>query len=262
MNFQSLVYSQRPDVQGHPVDDWWNLWGASELRAKLAKLGRQDVLKVAGNDNNWLKQWYIQNGSYEYPNIWTAGTPAPAKKKPIAEQYTAATGGAPKQTKTFGEVLPYAQAWKKLQPGAAASAAQQVGSEIQRAYNSAVRNYMNSMAGAGGGRFGRALGGVGSIWAQSERDRKAQELDWVNQYERGFQDLFYNPSQEIWANAMTTGGTGKAPEMPSWDQFVQEYGASLPGAVATGGTEKGGNRSLPSPVYGGWGNKGGGYKLF
>lgn len=253
--FQQLVYSQRPDVRGHSVNDWWTLWGANELRSKLQQLGRQDVLNVAGNDNNWLKQWYIQNGSYEYPNIWQASVKQEAPKEPIAKQYAAAGGTAPKTTKTFEEVLPYFSAWSKLRPGAEASAYQQVRPEIQRAYNAAMQNYMNQMASAGGGRFGRALGGTGDIWAQYEREKKAQVQDWINQYEQGFRELFYEPSEEIWTNAMTQGTTGTVPKIPTWEQYARDYGIDIP-------TSKGGDRSLPSPIYSGFGNKGGGYKLF
>lgn len=76
--FRDIIASQRPDViaAGVPLEAWWQQNGAPELRARLAALGRQDVLNVAGNDNNWLRQWYLQNGSGEYQNIW-AGNQRP-----------------------------------------------------------------------------------------------------------------------------------------------------------------------------------------
>ena len=82
--FYEILRVQRPDVikAGVPVHLWWDKNGAKELRRKLKEAGRQDVLNIAGTDNQWLKAWYVKNGSKEYadvPFIWGYEKPDPCK---------------------------------------------------------------------------------------------------------------------------------------------------------------------------------------
>jgi len=117
--FSELLLSQRPDVQGHSVNDWWNLWGAGELRDQLQRLGRTDVLQHVGGDNNLLRDWYTQWGTQEYPNIWQAqATPQKSKAQQMAE----AIVGKMKTPGDFSKVM----AWQDyFDPELARSAASQ-----------------------------------------------------------------------------------------------------------------------------------------
>jgi hypothetical protein len=230
--FTQLIYSQRPDVQGHPANDWWQLWGANELRQQLAALGRQDVLDNVGNNDELLKMWYTNNGTQEYPNIWQASQVPAAPQPGMAEQFTASAGSAPKAA-TFEETLPYEKAWGALAPTAYQSALQQISPEIMRQYNAAKQSYMNALASSGGGRFGRGMGGLGTIQAESERSKKAQALDWTNVYEQGFRDLWYTPQENTWASAMTQGKTPRTPAIPTWENYASQYNAMNPGTPIT-----------------------------
>jgi len=118
-SFSEVLLSQRPDVAGHPVDDWWTLWGAKELRDQLQRLGRQDVLANVGGNDEILKMWYQDYGSKEYPNIWQAQA---VPQKSNAEQMAEAIVGKMKTPGDFSKVM----AWKDyFDPDLARSAAAQ-----------------------------------------------------------------------------------------------------------------------------------------
>ncbi len=226
-----MLQQQRPTEFGAgtgydpgSMDLWWNAYGAPELKQRLAELGRQDVLNAMGDDNGALKTWYSTSGVQEYPNIWQASA---APQQGLAEGFAAAGGSAPK-TPTFEETLPYEKAWGQLAPTAYQSALQQVSPEIARQYDQAKRSYVTSLANTGGGRFGRAVGGLGNVWAESERDKKAQAQDWTNLYEQGFNTLWWDPSETAWNTAMTQGKTPTMPTVPGWQQYANMYNSANP----------------------------------
>lgn len=124
----------------------------------------------------------------------------------------------------FSQVLPFYQAWQKLLPTVQQEGATQINPFIQRALGQQTRAYNTGLATTGGGRFGRGVGGVGSIQAEMERQRKSQLQDWTNTQQQGFQNLFYNPTEQAWNRAAELGQNPKTPEIPTWDQFTKQYG--------------------------------------
>lgn len=111
----------------------------------------------------------------------------------------------------FGEKMPYYDSWEQLEPFARQQAASMVNPEAMRQFDQAQQGYMSGMASSGGGRFGRAWGGMGGMEAEAERNRQAQMQDLVNLYQQGYTDMFYNPAQEAWGKGLTQA---KAPVMP------------------------------------------------
>lgn len=221
--FQQLLAKQRPDViqAGVPIDAWWQQNGAPELRAQLAALGRQDVLNVAGNDNNWLMQWYLQNGSYEYPNIWQPQGGAPqtaAPQQSIASQYAQGAADQAPTIPSWQAELPWESLKSQFQPQFEGSAQQFVAPEVNRQYKQSARDYMNNMASVGGGRFGRGWGGVGSLGATAQRSLKEQMLDYVNQYNSALGE-WYGKTGEEWGKAATAGNVYDY-NVPSYAEFT------------------------------------------
>lgn len=159
-------------------------------------------------------------------NTTTSDTGGTAPSQSLAEQYAAPAVDQAPTGPTFSEVLPFYEAWGKLQPQADLAIGQQIDPEIQRNLKSTTRDYMGQLASSGGGRFGRAQGGVGAIQAQSARDRAAQLEDWRSTYRTGFQDLFYKPSEEAWTKGMTLGTQQTRPEIPTWADFQQQMGVT------------------------------------
>lgn len=150
----------------------------------------------------------------------------------LAQQY-ASSQIQPYNSPLFSEVLPFTKAWEAIAPQAKSAGVSQINPEAMRQYNTQYQGYMNDMASSGGGRFGRAWGGVGSLQAESERQRQASIQDWLNQYQQGYKQLFYDPSQQAWDSAITMG---KAPnqtlkQTPTWDQLYGQYQSQLGGTA-------------------------------
>ena len=169
---------------------------------------------------------------YAGQKLQTAATPATAAAiKPttsLASQYAApAVQNAPTSPQ-FEEVLPFYDAWSGIVPQASQAAASQINPELMREYSSANRNYMMGMTGSGGERFGRALAGVGDLKAATERSRQAQMQDWLNQYQQGYKEMFYNPSREAWNKAVTQGKTPDQglTKIPTWNDLYDKYSSS------------------------------------
>jgi hypothetical protein len=124
----------------------------------------------------------------------------------------------------FSEILPYEKAWEMMLPAIQQEAAVVVNPFIDRDLKSAARSYMTDLAGGGGGRFGRGLGGVGHIFAQSEQQRKAQMEDFINAREQGFETGIYNPTEEAWTRAIELGQSKKAQKMATYDELAKRFG--------------------------------------
>lgn len=161
----------------------------------------------------------------------TAPTPAqPAV--PLSRQYTDPLTGQLKtagEIPQFQEVLPYMETWKeRLEPGAMKTGEQLLRPEVMRDYNAANYNYRMGMTGSGGERFGRALGGLGDLKAQSGRQYNALLNDWTAQQKQGWTDLWYNKQNDMWNKGITQvkpGGVYKdVPEIPTWDSYYDKYG--------------------------------------
>ena len=154
--------------------------------------------------------------------------PAPVAPTPLADQYSApgvTAGQNASATPQFEQVMPFYDAWGRMIPQATQAAASQIDPELQRGFKSNYNNYMGGMTNAGGERFGRALGGIGDLKAATERDRNAQLQDWLSSYQKGYQDIFYNPSRDAWNSAITQG---KAPDqtltnIPTWTDVESKF---------------------------------------
>jgi hypothetical protein len=146
----------------------------------------------------------------------------------LASQYAApAVQNAPTSPQ-FEQVLPFYDAWAGMVPQASQAAASQINPELMRDYNAANRNYMMGMTGSGGQRFGRGLAGVGDLKAATERSRQGQMQDWLNQYQQGYKEMFYNPSRDAWNSAVTQGKTPdqSLTKIPTWNDLYDKYSSS------------------------------------
>jgi len=136
----------------------------------------------------------------------------------------------------FQDVLPFYKSWEKLLPAAQGAAAEQVNPELNRQYNTQLMNTMYGIA-QGGGRGSQTWGNVSQLGAETERQRKAGILDWLNKYQQGYRELFYNPAQEAFNRATTLNPT-KTPTvagMPtSWNDFMKQYQPGTETGMGTG----------------------------
>jgi len=213
----------------------------------------QDIMKIPGLSGSsferqkqyWDKMGYGggYQGSYNQNiklinSLKNSGqgvnTAAPATTN-LAEQYSN-QAGANKTYKgpVFSQVLPFQNAWSSLLPTVEAEGASQINPFIQRDLNAQSRGFLNQLASTGGGRLGRATGGLGEIQAGAERDRKAQLLDWINQRKSGFENLFYNPSRDAFNNAIELGQTPTTPKIPTYGDFAKTMGDTITNQPAQG----------------------------
>lgn len=179
----------------------------------------------------------------------------------LARQYTDPLTGQLKnaaEIPQYENVMPFYDAWGRMVPQATMAAESQINPESLRQYNSAYGQYMSGMTSAGGQRFGRALGEVGNIKATAERDRQAQLQDWLNAYQTGYKDLFYNPSRDAWNTARTQANfDSKQYTIPTWNDVYEKYNTAygVQGAQTPQAGFNGGSPFYPtqpsSPQYGG-----------
>jgi hypothetical protein len=175
------------------------------------------------NQNLWLLG-QIQRGNYgtqaqSAPAAQQAPTSSPDTN--LAQSY-ADQAGAKNVYKgpVFGEVLPFQKAWAQMQPTVEAEANAQVNPFIQRQQKAQSSQFYNQLAGQGASRFGSAQGGIGTIQADMEKQRRAQIMDWMNQKQQGFTQLWYNPTEANYNKAIEIGKTPDAPKVPTWDEFA------------------------------------------
>ena len=231
-----LVGKFRPDVAAAGVDpvQWWYGPGWQEFKGALGNLGRTDVLQQRGGSPEDLAAWYVDYGQREHPNIWAArGTQIPGvgvgvKEPDLAQQYAGAAGEAP-TAPTLRELLPYETAWGQFEPFAREQAEYEVAPEAARQYQQAARGYVGDMAGAGGGRFGRAWGGLGALGAEHERQRKYDVQSMYGTLKAGF-DPVYGALEESWTKGMTQAkppsegwGAYAQSKLPSWEDLQKQY---------------------------------------
>jgi len=152
---------------------------------------------------------------------------------PVAQQVVSSLP-KPIDQPSFSQVLPFEKGWERIVPGARAAAISQINPEAMRQYNIAYQSYMNNLASMGGGRFGGAgMGGLGSLQAESERQRQASIQDWLNQYQQGYKQLFYDPSQQAWDRALTLGQAPNTSltKSPTWDKLYSKYQSQFGGTT-------------------------------
>jgi hypothetical protein len=161
------------------------------------------------------------------PNSQSTSSQSKPKSTTLADEYaqTGVNAGKAADQPSFQEALPFYKAWEGFVPQASRAAASQINPEAQRQLKSNLYDYNMGMAGAGGQRFGRALGGVGDLRAAAERNRQAQMQDWLNQYQQGYKTLFYEPSETAWNRAITQGTNpdNTLTEIPSWEDVYSRY---------------------------------------
>ncbi|MHA1305424.1 MAG: hypothetical protein ACTSPI_17125 [Candidatus Heimdallarchaeaceae archaeon] len=149
----------------------------------------------------------------------------------LASQYT---GDIADRAETIGEipsfqeVLPFYSAWQRIVPQATLAAQSQINPEAIRQQRTAQRGYMGNLASSGGQRFGRGLAGRGEIKASGERERLAQLQDWLSQYQQGYNQLFYQPSESAWNQALTQGirPDSSLANIPTWDDLYDRYNSA------------------------------------
>lgn len=221
-----------------------------------------DVPGLSGSWRDRLKQYYkaltgknyrgtLEEGLYmldqikkrNFPQVQPAPAPKPKPaaqpQQTIAEQYTSDIAKQAEQvanTPSFQEALPFYEAWGRFLPQASETAASQINPEVMRDYRANLYDVQSNLADTGGQRFGRGLGQIGDLKAQTERNRQAQMQDWLSQYQQGYKTLFYEPSETAWNQAVTLG---KAPDqqlkqVPTWDEVYSKYNdAYTPGETSS-----------------------------
>lgn len=236
--FASTIFKHRPDVQKAGVDpnQWWESYGANELRNSLAKSGRQDVLNAERSGQINLKDWYSRYGTSEYANPFTGTT---------WSKYYANQAGANKvnNAPVFEEVLPFQKAWESVLPTVREEAATQINPGVQRQLAQQNTQFYKQLAGSGGGRFGSAWGQLGSNYANSENSRRTQMQDWENLQQQGFKSLWYDPTQASYNRSLDQGKMPGTVKPPTWAEFTsgQTSGAPTTNTMGTGFKPQQGN---------------------
>jgi hypothetical protein len=184
-----------------------------------------------GNYTGSLQQnlWLLKEGAnrgWSAINAQPALTGQTAQQGAVENVVNQVGGDKVYKGPVFGQVMPYAQTWNALKPAFEQEAYSMINPESRRALTDAMSAYMNQQASQGGGRFG--FRGQGSLLAEAERNRKAQVQDWLNTREQGFQQLFYNPSQEAFNQAIEFGQTPNTPVAPTYEDFMKTYLGKAP----------------------------------
>jgi LysM repeat protein len=224
----------------------------SKIAQRLGLSGWQDLYNlnkstIGGNPNYIRPGWQLNIPGTQVqqtqPAAQPVAQPVQTPQEQLLYEYTNPLTGQLKRAEEIPQfenlMKPY-DAWERVMPQAKLSAAEQINPEAQRQLKSTLYDYNLGMAGAGGQRFGRALGGVGDLRAAAERNRQAQMQDWLGMHRQGFDEFFYNPSSKMWNEArlnMQPGETLEAPEIPTW----QDYWDKSSSAYGVGDT---------SPFYG------------
>lgn len=167
--------------------------------------------------------------------------PTPAAPQPtLAEQYTKPIVDKAAQIAkipTFQQALPFYDAWSGIVPQATRAAESQINPEVMRDYNQAYESYMGNLVSKGGQRFGRGfsadnygggMAGIGGLKAASERNRQGQLQDWLNQYQQGYKQMFYEPSQQAWEASRTQGikPDQSLTNVPTWSDLYGKYSST------------------------------------
>lgn len=138
----------------------------------------------------------------------------------LQQQYADKAGaGSVYKGPVFSEVLPFQQAWNQMLPTVEQEGSAQINPFINRQLRQQSSDFYNQLASQGGGRFGAARGGIGTVQADMEKQRRAQMLDWIAQRQQGFQELFYNPAQDAFNRAIELGKTPTAPRVPTYQEL-------------------------------------------
>jgi LysM repeat protein len=200
----------------------------SKIASQLGLSSWQDLYNlnksIIGSNPNLIRVGMTFNiPGTQAPQVPQPQIQAQAPGQSLAEQLTA--GIKAPTAPQYEEVMPFYNAWERMVPQATESALSQIRPELQRQYKQNYGDYMRNMTSSGGERFGRALGGVGNLKAQTGRQEGAQLQDWLGQYRQGFQDLFYNPSRDAWNRAVTQGQTPdqNLQNIPTWNDVHDKY---------------------------------------
>lgn len=151
-----------------------------------------------------------------------APTASPTPNVDALVKKFAEAGGTAPTAPVFREVLPFEQAWGRFAPTYEQMGRGQINPYLDRQQAQQDRAYNLQQAGGGGWRFGR--GGLGTIEADTERQRKSQMQDWMNLGRSGFQGTFYDPAEKAWTRGLELGKTkeelmGNIKMPTTWDQF-------------------------------------------
>lgn len=227
----AYLYQRIKDVPG--------LSGSSFQRQKqlYERLGSpKGPYRGSYNQNIWLLN-QIKRGNFgtQKKNRRPAPKPKPkrntqpSKGKNVAEKYADAVGANDVyQGPVFGEVLPFYEAWEQMRPAVTAEAEAQVNPFIERAVNRETTQFNRELARSGGGRFAGSRSELGNVQADLERQRRSQIMDWQNQRQQGFRELFYNPAERAFNRQIELGQTPGEVKIPTWDEFTKNYQGNQP----------------------------------
>ncbi len=251
----ALLYQEIMSVPG--------LTGSWQQRnAQLYKLLGSPMGAYKGNtqQNLYLLDQIQKNNYFKSGLPGQQQTAAPAQtataqpQQTLAQQYTDPLTGQLKnaaEIPQYENVMPFYDAWGRMVPQATQAAASQVNPEAQRVFNQAYKDYMSGMTSSGGQRFGTGLAGVGSLRASAERDRQAQLQDWLNSYQTGYKELFYNPSRDAWNTARTQANFDSTQyQIPTWESVADKYGTMYGSTPTTNPKLPGSQQNYYSPWYG------------
>jgi len=142
----------------------------------------------------------------------------------LADQYSKVGGGLAPKIPQFEKVLPWEKLWGGVEQPMMESAYSMVTPELQRQYNTSARDYTMNLANTGGGAFGRGWGGMGSMQARAERQRKEQGQDWLNTYRDSMKE-WYNQTKGRYQQAALSGNKFKF-KVPTWQSMAKKMGGS------------------------------------
>jgi len=134
----------------------------------------------------------------------------------------------------------YNKVWGGFRNPVQELAAQQINPEVTRQYRQNLRGIQSNLGSQGGFRFGAGRGQIGSLKAQSERDRIAQIGDWENWFRTGVYDPLYQSAYGNFQRALSSGlKPSRVISVPRWEDLFDKYN-QMYGNVA----------QVSSPFYG------------
>jgi hypothetical protein len=146
--------------------------------------------------------------------------PMPMTTQDLVEAYSQPAAQMAPTIPQWENVLPWQNVWGGMEPTMMQAAFGQVTPEVMRNYLGAYRDYMSGMASSGGGRFGRGWGGVGSLQASAERQRKESAADYMTQYEQAVRE-WYDRTGEEYRRAREAGDVYDY-TVPTWEEFHKQ----------------------------------------
>jgi len=197
------------------------------------------------SQNIWLLQ-QLDKPNYGLPTPKPVAKPVTAKPVltpiPIAQQYAEPAVKQAPSIPQWENVLPWEKLKSQFQPYFQGAAEGYVGPEVQRQYRQNLINYMNNLASSGGGRFGRGLGGTGSLASDAQRSLQEQMLDFQNQYNQALQG-WYSGTGSAYGKARDAGDVYNY-KVPTYAEFTGGVASPRVGSTYKQST------SFNTPVFG------------